>query len=360
MIDTIDTRLKKLREKMSEKDLDAVLVTKRENCFYLSSFTGTSACLIITQNEALLVTDFRYVEQATRQSPAYQIIKYAGELVDSLAQMLSTRGIRKLGFEEMNMSYGTYIKYRDKFGDTELLPIEGMIENLRIIKDKEELDTIKKAVQISDNAFEHILKFLKPGIAEIEVAAELEYFMKKQGATRASFDIIVASGIRSALPHGVASEKKLEFGDSVTLDYGALYNGYCSDITRTVFIGKADKELEKIYKIVLEAQLAALEKAARGMKGSEVDYIARDIITKSGYGDNFGHGLGHGVGLEIHEEPRFSPYTGNTIMENGMVVTVEPGIYISGLAGVRIEDMIIINDDSPINLTSTNKEFIIL
>ncbi|HHW31760.1 MAG TPA: aminopeptidase P family protein [Clostridiaceae bacterium] len=356
----IENRLKKLREKMIQKNLDAVLVTKRENYFYLSGFTGTSANLIITKDEALLVTDFRYVEQAEKQSPDFQVIKYSGTLSDFVSNILLDRNIKTLGFEEMAIPFGRLMEYKEKLGNMELVPLNGILENLRIIKDQEEINTIKKAVEIADNAYAYILKFIKPGMAEIEVAAEIEYFMRKQGAASASFDIIVASGKRAAMPHGVASEKKLEFGDVVTLDYGALYKGYCSDITRTFFLGKADEELRNIYSIVLEAQQKSLEKAAKGMKGSEVDYIARDIITKAGYGENFGHGLGHGVGLEIHEEPRFSPYAGNTEMENGMVVTVEPGIYITGLGGVRIEDMIVINDNSPIVLTGATKEMIIL
>jgi Xaa-Pro aminopeptidase len=228
-----------------------------------------------------------------------------------------------------------------------------------MFKDDYELDIIKKAVKIADDAFTHILPYIKPGIAEIEIAAEMEYYMKKAGAIGASFETIVASGQRSSMPHGVASDKKLELGDPITLDYGAYYEHYCSDMTRTVFLGQPKDEMKKIYNIVLEAQLKSSEGAAAGLLGKDIDLIARDIIYKNGYENNFGHGLGHSVGLEIHEDPRFSP-SGNIKIENDMVITVEPGIYVSGLGGVRIEDIILINDDKPINLTKSSKEMIIL
>jgi len=356
----IAKRLIKFRERLMKRNLDAALITKRENYFYMSGFSGTSAHLLITQDDAYLITDFRYTEQAEKEAPLYKIVQHQqGSLVTTIFDIIKKTGINSLGFEESNLTYEKYSEYKERLDVVDFVPLRGLVEELRIIKDQEELDMLKKSVEIADNAFKHILSYIKPGIREIEIAAEIEYFMKKNGATGASFDTIVASGIRSSMPHGVASEKKLQLGEPVTMDYGALYGGYCSDITRTVFLGKPSPELIKIYNVVLKAQLESLEQAHKGRLGKDVDLVAREIILKTGYGDYFGHGLGHGVGLEIHEEPRFSP-SGNRIMENGMVVTVEPGIYISGIGGVRIEDMIVINDNSPIILTGAKKDMIIL
>ncbi len=355
----IEARLKRLRVKLAEKNTDAILVTKRENYIYLSGFTGTSAYLLVTGQDAILITDFRYVEQAALQAPVYEVVQYQGSLIETLNNLLKSKGVEKLGFEESYITYDKYNEYVTKLEIKEFVPTEGLIEKLRIVKDQQEIDIIKKAVKIADDTFTHILKFLKPGIMEIEVAAEMEHHMKKLGAKKASFETIVASGKRSSMPHGVASEKKLEAGDTITLDFGALYKEYCSDMTRTVFLGQPNEEIKKIYNIVLEAQRRATEGAKAGLLGREIDAIARDYITANGYGDNFGHGLGHGVGLEIHEEPRFSKL-GNVIMENNMVVTNEPGIYVNDLGGVRIEDIIVIHNDTPIVLTESSKDIIII
>lgn len=355
----IQGRLSKIREKLKKQDIDGALVTKRENYIYLSGFTGTSAYLVITQNDAVLLTDFRYVGQASVQAPLFEIVQYQGSIIIALNEVLKKKGVNRLGFEDSSVTYNNYSEFKDKLTVNDFVPLSGMIEAMRMIKDESEVGIIKKAVEIADNAFTHILGFLKPGITETEVAAELEYFMKKCGAKGASFETIVASGKRASMPHGVASEKKLEMGDVITLDYGAIYNEYCSDMTRTVFLGKPDDELRKIYGIVLDAQLKGLESAQKGLTGKEIDNTARDIISKNGYGSNFGHGLGHGVGLEIHEDPRLSP-SGVYAMENGMVVTVEPGIYVNGLGGVRIEDMIVINGDKPLILTGSTKDLIVI
>ncbi|HHW48564.1 MAG TPA: aminopeptidase P family protein [Clostridiaceae bacterium] len=356
----IKKRLRKFREGLIKRNLDAALITKRENYFYMSGFTGTAAHLLITRDNALLITDFRYIEQAEKEAPLYEVVQHQhGTLIATINKLVKKTGINSLGFEESDLTYGKYSEFKEKLDIMDFVPLKGLVEELRVIKDQDELAVLKKAVEIADNAFVHVLNYIKPDIREIEIAAEIEYFMKKSGATGSSFDTIVASGLRSSMPHGVASEKKLRMGDPVTLDYGALYGGYCSDITRTVFLGKPSPELIKIYNIVLKAQLESLEHAHKGRLGKEVDMVAREIILKEGYGEYFGHGLGHGVGLEIHEEPRFSPM-GTRLMENGMVVTVEPGIYVSGIGGVRIEDMIVINDTNPIILTKAKKDMIIL
>ena len=352
-------RLLQIREKLNKNGIDAILITKRENYLYLSGFTGTSAYLLITRENTFLFTDFRYIEQATKQAPLFEVIKYQGDVAVEINNLLKKLVVKKLGFEADDISYNKYFDFRGKFEATELIPQKGFMESLRIIKSKEEIELIKKAVEIADGAFNHVLNYFKPGVKENQIAAEIEYYFKKNGGEGPSFDTIVASGVRSAMPHGLASEKEIQLGDVIIMDYGAIYNGYCSDITRTVFLGYANDKMREIYETVLKVQIEALKGAFSGKIGREIDGIAREMITRAGYGENFGHGLGHGVGLEIHEEPRLS-LTGAKVMENGMVVTVEPGIYLEGLGGVRIEDMIIINNDQPLVLTKAPKELIII
>jgi Xaa-Pro aminopeptidase len=359
MTNMIDKRLKELRAKLKEKNLEAALITKRENYLYMSGFTGSAAYLIITENDAVLVTDFRYAEQASKQAPLYEIIQFQGSLTVALNDVFKKKGVNKLGFEEGDVTYEKYAEYKEKLDVRELLPLGGAVESLRLIKDAGEIDIIRQAVKIADDTLTHILGLIKPGVAEIELAAEMEFHMKKLGARGASFETIVASGYRASMPHGVASEKKIEQGDVITLDFGAIYKDYCSDMTRTVFLGQPGEELRKIYNIVLDAQVTSQDGARAGLLGKEIDAVARDIIGGRGFEKYFGHGLGHGVGLEIHEEPRLSP-TGSVRMENGMVVTVEPGIYIPRLGGVRIEDMIVIHDEKPIVLTQSSKDLLVI
>lgn len=239
------------------------------------------------------------------------------------------------------------------------MPVSGVVEKLRLIKTESEIKILKEAADIADAAFKHILEFIRPGVTELEVSNELEFFMRKAGAISSSFDIIVASGYRSALPHGVASDKIIETGDFVTLDFGAYYKGYVSDITRTVAVGKPDDKLKEIYGIVLEAQLRGLAGIKPGMTGKEADALTRNFIAQKGYGENFGHSTGHGIGLEVHEGPALS-IKSDTVLEPGMVVTVEPGIYIPGLGGVRIEDDTLITKDHNETLNHSTKELIIL
>lgn len=354
----IERRVNELRSKLSQKGLDGALITKRENYIYMSGFSGTFANLIVTKDKAILITDFRYIEQARSEASSYEIVQFYGSLSETINDLLLSYDIKRLGFEDDYVTWKTYGELVNKL-NAELLPLEGAVELLRIIKDEYEIEVIKGAVRLADEAFSHVLKYIRPGVKEIEIASEIEYFLKKQGARGPSFDTIVASGERSSLPHGVASSKIIEMGDAVTLDFGAIYKEYCSDMTRTVFVGQPKEELEKIYNIVLKAQKSGLDGAVKGVTGKEIDMAARKVIIDAGYGDNFGHSLGHGVGIEIHEEPRFSPKS-TTEIKNGMVVTVEPGIYVSGLGGVRIEDMIVVNDDKPIVLTGSTKEIIII
>ncbi|QNU65531.1 aminopeptidase P family protein [Ruminiclostridium herbifermentans] len=358
-IDNLSLRLNTFRNKLKDLKIDGALITKRENYMYLSGFSGSSANLLITDKKAYLLTDFRYVEQAAKQAPLFEIVQHKSNILDTIYEIVNSEGIKKLGFEDQSVTYCQYKEYSEKLKNTELFSIGSVVDDLRAIKDEQEIEIINKAVEIADKAFEQVLKIIKPGITELDVAAELEYKMKKLGASGASFETIVASGIRSSMPHGIASEKKLELGDTITMDFGAMYNHYCSDMTRTVFLGQPKVEMIEIYKIVLNAQLTSEKGAIKGRTGKEVDKIARDIIYRNGYEGKFGHGLGHGLGLEIHESPRLS-VGGDKVLENNMAVTIEPGIYVEGLGGVRIEDTIIIRDDNPRVLTKSAKEIIIL
>ncbi|WP_018132448.1 M24 family metallopeptidase [Effusibacillus pohliae] len=352
-------RLARLRQQLADQPFDGLLVVKPENRRYISGFTGTAGCLLVTAEDAVLITDFRYTEQAQEQAPDFHVVQHGTSAPETIRSELIRLGIKRLGFEKDYLTYGLYSTYLEKFAPVELVPAEGIVEKLRAVKDEEEIAILRQAAKLADDAFSHILGYLKPGVSERDVALELEFFMRRQGAASSSFDIIVASGVRSSLPHGVASGKLLEKGDFVTLDFGALYQGYCSDITRTVVLGEATEKQREIYEIVLEAQLHALQHIKPGMTGQEADALARDIIREKGYGDHFGHSLGHGLGLYIHEEPRLSAVS-NDVLQPGMVVTVEPGIYIPGFGGVRIEDDVLLTDSGIERLTGSSKDLFIL
>lgn len=352
-------RVNKLRKQIEEQPFDGMLILKPENRRYLSGFTGSSGYLLITGQEAVLITDFRYTEQAKGQAPHFRVVEHGSSAPDAIRAELESAGVKRLAFETDHLTYALYAAYNEKFAPVELIPTEGIVEKIRAVKDEQEIATIRQACAIADAAFSHILGFLKPGISERDVALELEFFMRRQGAKSSSFDIIVASGTRSSLPHGVASDKILQQGDFVKLDFGALYDGYCSDITRTVVLGEPNEQQKQIYNIVLEAQLRALDHLKPGMSGKEADALARDLIREKGYGDQFGHTLGHGLGLYIHEAPRLSALSDDRL-EPGMVVTVEPGIYIPGFGGVRIEDDVVITESGIDILTRSTKELVIL
>jgi len=343
---------------MKETGIDGLLVTSEINRRYITDFTGTAGVALITDSQALFITDFRYTEQAKEQAKSFTVIEHKIPIAEEIAKQIQQLHIKKLGFEQTNVTYEAYKRYEEVF-QTELVPVSNLIESLRLIKTEEELSIIKEADKIADQAFEHILTFIKPGIKEIDVANELEFTMRQAGATSSSFDIIVASGYRSALPHGVASNKKIAPGELITMDFGALYKGYCSDITRTVAVGEISEELNNIYHIVLEAEKRGVEGIKAGMTGKEADQLTRDYITEKGYGPNFGHSTGHGVGLEVHENPRLAK-TSDDVLEKNMVVTVEPGIYVPNVGGCRIEDDIIITESGNEVITHSPKELITL
>jgi Xaa-Pro aminopeptidase len=352
------SRIDHLREKFKTSEIDGMLVTSSSNRRYLSNFTGTAGVLLISTSKAKLITDFRYIDQANEQASEFEIIQHTGAIQAEIAKQAHELGIKKLGFEQDYLTYSTYNTY-DEIIEAELVPITGLIEKLRLIKDSSELKILKEAAEIADATFEHIVNYIKPGMTELEVSNELEFFIRDQGATSSSFAIIVASGVRSALPHGVASNKIIKNGEFVTLDFGALYKGYCSDITRTVAVGEPIDELKKIYDIVLQAQLRGLQEIKPGITGKHADQIPRDYITEHGYGEYFGHSTGHGIGLDVHEGPSLSSKS-DVSLEPGMVVTVEPGIYMSGLGGVRIEDDTVITEAGNEKLTHSTKDLLII
>jgi Xaa-Pro aminopeptidase len=351
-------KLEKFRSVMEQAGVNGFLITSEFNRRYMTNFTGSAGVALISGKEAKFITDFRYVEQAGNQAQGYEIVQHKGTIIEEVAKQASLMGIEKLGFEQDQMIFATYKMYENTV-EAELVPVSGLIENLRLIKTSAEIKILKEAAAIADAAFTHIVEYIRPGLTELDVSNELEFFMRKQGASSSSFDIIAASGKRSALPHGVATDKIIEKGDFITLDYGAYYNGYVSDITRTLAVGEPDPELKKIYNIVLEAQLRGMAGIKPGMTGKEADALTRNLIVEKGYGDYFGHSTGHGIGLEVHEGPALSVRS-ETILEPGMVVTVEPGIYLPGVGGVRIEDDTIITVAGNEALTHSTKELIIL
>ncbi|GIN19969.1 MAG TPA: aminopeptidase P family protein [Bacillus bacterium] len=351
-------KIEKIRGCFTEFDIDGLLITSPYNRRYATNFTGTAGVALITSGAAYFITDFRYTEQAETQAKEYEVIQHSGSIIEEIAEKVEKHGIEKLGFEQDYITYSEWMKFEEGL-QADLVPVSDVIEGLRIVKTESEIAVIKEAADIADAAFKHILDYIKPGTREIEIANELEFFMRKCGATSSSFDIIVASGWRSALPHGVASEKVIESGDFVTMDYGALHKGYVSDITRTVAVGEPSEQLKEIYQIVLDAQMAAVDKIKPGMTGIEADAIARDLICENGYGEYFGHSLGHGIGLEVHEGPGLSPRSEMKLVP-GMTVTVEPGIYLPNVGGVRIEDDILITHSGNDKLTHSAKELIIL
>ena len=353
------TRLQKLQQRLAPDG--AVLISSPQNRFYLCRFEYSDGYLLIFKERAILLTDFRYAEAAEKHAdPAFEILCPEGSMIEAVRDLLQGAGARSLLLEEEHATVALRAHLERALGDMPLkMGASVILGELRAIKDKTELAAIAAAQEITDAAFSHILGFLKPSVREIDVATELEYFMRKRGADGIAFHTIAVSGAASSLPHGVPRNLPLERG-FLTMDFGAKVGGYCADMTRTVVIGKADAEMKRLYRTVLAAQSAALDMAAGGVSCGALDLAARDIIDGAGYEGCFGHSLGHGVGIDVHEAPRLS----RRVKENekllaGHVVTVEPGIYIAGKYGCRIEDMIAVNADGSIrNFTRSTKELI--
>lgn len=344
---------------LNENDLDAILVSSMYNVRYISGFTGDVAFLYISRNRQVLLTDSRYTIWAQKEALDFEIFEVSVQNphIEKIAEYLHEDNAKTIGFENCHMIYSDVMEFKDKIDFAEFIELDDKLDSLRQVKTELEISKIRSAQAISDDAFTHICKFIKEGMSEEEIALELEMYMRKNGAQRLSFETIVASGVNSAMPHATAGKKLIEYGDFVTMDFGCVFEGYCSDMTRTVVVGKADQRQREIYSVVLAAQKAALAAVSAGKRGCDIDKVARNIIDDAGYSKCFGHGLGHSVGLFIHENPRFSPSEESIIKEN-MVITVEPGIYIPDFGGVRIEDLIVVKKASCENLTGSPKELI--
>lgn len=346
----------KISQLLQTVEADALIITDPFNMRYLSGFSGGEGALFLAKDRLVLITDSRYTEAAERES-SFTVIEEnrSHPRMQIFRECLKEAGAASIGYEDLSLRCAEFDRMRSELPEElNWIPLGDQVDRTRRIKTPEEIELLAKAEAIGDQAFLEILKILQPGMTELEAAAELEYQMRKAGAGGFSFDTIMASGKNTSMPHAVPSEKKLEQGDFVTMDFGCTWQGYCSDMTRTIVLGEADEKQREIYQTVLAAQEAALSVLRPGLTGQEVDKAARDLISDAGYGAYFGHGLGHSVGLFIHEEPRLSP-TGLDVLEAGMIETVEPGIYVPGFGGVRIEDMVVLTEDGYRNLASSPK-----
>ena len=338
-------RLERLREQLfvnGEAGLDASLISQKENRRYISGFTGSAGFLLISEKSAILATDFRYIEQAKSQAPDFETYQTEGDPSRWLLELISSLEVKRVGVEANDLSIATYRRLVAATGPkSEIVPTEGIVESLRAVKDDGEREFILKAVEISDDAFEEFTSLLRPGMTEKEAAWQIERLLREKGSEGVPFDVIVASGPNSAFPHHHPTDRAMLSGEPVVIDMGARFNGYSSDLSRTICLGNEDKKFGKIYDLVLGAQLTAIATIEAGMNGEQADSLARTVIEQGGYGENFGHGLGHGIGLAAHEAPRLGRGSEDVLAE-GMVFTIEPGLYINGWGGVRIEDVVIL------------------
>ena len=359
-------RISRLRARMAEDGLDAMLIFNTErslskNVTYYSGFRGTHGWLWITPDDAALATDFRYTEQAVHQAPDYRVIRMAAGY-DWFSEVVSASGARSIGIEDESVTVAAHRALTEKLQALdpapELVPTRDMADQLRAVKDAAELETLIKAIEIADEAVETVAAGIRPGMTERQIAWDIERAMRSLGADGLSFPTIVASGPNGAKAHHSPTDRVLEYGDGVYIDTGALYEGYCSDITRAFVLGEASPKFREIYDLVLAAQEAAEANATVGMTGGEIDGIARAVIADAGYGDDFGHSLGHGIGIAVHELPRVGPTSDDPIVD-GMVFSVEPGIYLSGWGGIRIEDLVVMENGRPRVLTKAHKRDVI-
>ncbi|OEU61526.1 MAG: integrase [Desulfuromonadales bacterium C00003094] len=352
-------RTHRVHKLLDDADLEGFLFLDRANLRYLSGFSGSAGALLVSRKGATFLTDARYTTQARQEVHAQNICEYRVQL-DGILEQVNQLGLQRIGFEADSLPYAMVERLRKKSPHgCQWLPEAERLRSLRWSKDRDELSALEHAAVISAEAFEEILPLIRPGVVEREVALELEFAMRRRGAEEKSFDTIVASGQRGALPHGVASDKVIASGDLVTIDFGARWNGYHSDETVTVAVGPVSAKLRQIFDIVLEAHDRAIDAVRPGVPLRDIDAIARSYIREHGYGDYFGHSLGHGVGLEVHEHPAVSAQT-EVLAEEGMVITIEPGIYIPDLGGVRIEDMVYVTADGHRRITRLPKKFRLL
>lgn len=340
----------------NEKDCQAILITDKTNIRYLCGFSGSCGYLLITGKDAWFFTDFRYQEQSAKEiGDVAKIEIFYNNAVETIFKKVKAAKIKNLGVEK-SVSLQFYLTLVDQFSG-KILPVGDYVRVLRQKKDEDELKSLKKAFSIADKAFAELMQVIKPGMTEIEVAARLEFAMKCLGSDEPSFSTIIASGPNSSCPHAQPSSRKLKKGEMVKIDFGAVYNGYHSDMTRTIFLGPATARFKEIYEIVLTAQQEAVNALKVGAKCNQIDQVARKVISDAGYGDHFGHGLGHSLGLEVHEAPSLSAKC-EAVIEPGMYFTVEPGIYIPGWGGIRIEDVYLVKEDGLLKLTKTSNSML--
>lgn len=352
----------KLAAQLEARGLDAVLLTEEANRFYVTGFhsTGTDGAALVTRTKNYYLTDSRYTEAAARAVPDAEhreVVTGRGYLVQ-FREIMEELGLKKVGFDDAYMTVQDYERYKKEL-PCDLIPASGLLTELRRTKDPEEIETMIAAQRIAEKALEQIVQEIRPGVTEREISARLQYLMLHFGAENMSFDPVVVSGVNGSQPHGVPTQKPIERGEFVTMDFGCIYHGYCSDMTRTVAVGYATEEMKTVYQTVLTAQKAGIAAAKAGVTGKAVDAAARDVIAAAGYGPYFGHSFGHGVGVEIHEAPNASPLN-QTPLPAGAVISAEPGIYIPGKLGVRIEDVIILTEDGCEDITKAPKELLIL
>ena len=351
-------RVENVKTKMAAQDLPALLITDMKNIYYLTGFSGTAGCILLTKERNIFMTDSRYSEMAKALISGFEIIE-TRDPIGQLPALLEFEQIKRLGFEE-NVEYSFFNQLATRLPEVTLFASQNFLMELRQFKNEDEINKMKKACAISDAAFMEALKFIEPGCTEIEIANFLDFKMREMGASGISFDTIIASGHRSSLPHGVASHKTIEFGDTVTMDFGCYYDHYASDMTRTIFVGEADPKVAEIYHVVQKANQALIEKAKAGLSYADFDRIPRQVIEEAGYGKYFTHGIGHGVGLDIHEIPYFNQKMTDQFLEENMIVTDEPGIYIPEFSGVRIEDDLLITKNGCEVLTNAPKTLIVI
>lgn len=351
----IESRVAALKALLIEHRLDAVLMTRPANLRYFCGFSGTDGALVVTARETIFLTDSRYTTQAAEEVVADQKCEYTVPAEGIVASLIDA-GVSKVGYEAEDLACAELERLRTRSGQhLEWVGLDRPMLTLRGIKDNGEIAALERAAHLAAAAFDEILPLLRPGTAEREIALALEFAMRRQGGDEKSFDLIVASGERGALPHGAASDRRLRAAEFVTIDFGLRLHGYCSDETVTLALGEIDAELESVYATVYRAQQQAFAAIRPGVPLKEIDAVARNIIADAGYGPFFGHGLGHGVGLEVHEYPTLSPRSVDTA-QVGMVFTVEPGIYLPGKGGVRLEDTVVVTPQGCRKLTCIPKE----
>jgi Xaa-Pro aminopeptidase len=364
----ITNRVERVRAALRERELDGLLVTNPENRRYLSGFSGhdsgadSAGMFVVTASDSALITDGRYIEQAASECPGLRVIHRQAELSPLVAQTLGDLGAHRVGVEAEHLTVALWedfiVALNDKVGESvTLVSTRKLIEPLRAVKDAEELAAIERAVAITDDTFTYLCGYLRIGLTERQVAQEIERYMRERGADGIAFEPIVASGPNAAQPHAIPTDRKLGLGEPITIDMGALYAGYCSDMTRTVCLGQPGPEGQAIYDLVLRSQETCEQGIRAGMTGRQADALARGVIEAAGRGEQYLHGTGHGLGLEIHEAPRIGKYASENVLEPGMVVTVEPGVYVPGWGGVRTEDTVVVTEDGIRVLTKSPKRF---